>query len=156
MLMRMNTIRFWIDNARPMAIPQSLMPTVLDVCMASQRDGFSLLLSHSAVLGVVVGGVCAPESPNARILLPAKRRCYNCWLSEADSIWVSLDGLGQYHDDIRGKGVFERLVKHIADCPCPAKCVASSPSNPTPPSPARIVFVNNPRLRFVGGCGQLW
>ncbi|HCC51083.1 MAG TPA: radical SAM protein [Porphyromonadaceae bacterium] len=35
--------------------------------------------------------------------------------SEADSIWVSLDGLGQYHDDIRGKGVFERLVKNIAE-----------------------------------------
>lgn len=35
--------------------------------------------------------------------------------SEADSIWVSLDGLGQYHDDIRGKGVFERLVKNIEE-----------------------------------------
>ncbi|MDR0575881.1 MAG: radical SAM protein [Tannerella sp.] len=35
--------------------------------------------------------------------------------SEADSIWVSLDGLGQYHDDIRGKGVFDRLVKHIEE-----------------------------------------
>jgi len=33
--------------------------------------------------------------------------------SDADSIWVSLDGLGKYHDDIRGNGVFERLVKHI-------------------------------------------
>lgn len=35
--------------------------------------------------------------------------------SEADSIWVSLDGLGEYHNDIRGKGVFERLVKHIEE-----------------------------------------
>jgi len=35
--------------------------------------------------------------------------------SEADSIWVSLDGLGSFHDDIRGKGVFERLVKHIEE-----------------------------------------
>ena len=33
--------------------------------------------------------------------------------SEADSIWVSLDGLGDYHDQIRGKGAFERLEKHI-------------------------------------------
>lgn len=33
--------------------------------------------------------------------------------SEADSIWVSLDGLGEYHDDIRGKGAFDRLVKNI-------------------------------------------
>jgi MoaA/NifB/PqqE/SkfB family radical SAM enzyme len=34
---------------------------------------------------------------------------------EADSIWVSLDGLGSCHDDIRGKGVFKRLVKHIEE-----------------------------------------
>ncbi|MDR2841188.1 MAG: radical SAM protein [Paludibacter sp.] len=33
--------------------------------------------------------------------------------SKADSIWVSLDGLGKYHDDIRGEGAFERLVKNI-------------------------------------------
>lgn len=33
--------------------------------------------------------------------------------SEADSIWVSLDGLGEYHNKIRGEGVFERLVKNI-------------------------------------------
>ena len=35
---------------------------------------------------------------------------------EADSIWVSLDGLGSYHDEIRGKGVFERLIKNIETC----------------------------------------
>lgn len=34
--------------------------------------------------------------------------------SEADSIWVSLDGLGAYHDEIRGRGAFDRLVTHIA------------------------------------------
>lgn len=32
---------------------------------------------------------------------------------EADSIWVSLDGLGKYHDEIRGQGAFDRLVKNI-------------------------------------------
>ena len=35
--------------------------------------------------------------------------------SEADSIWVSLDGLGAYHDDIRGNGVFDKVVKHIEE-----------------------------------------
>jgi MoaA/NifB/PqqE/SkfB family radical SAM enzyme len=34
--------------------------------------------------------------------------------SEADSIWVSLDGLGDFHDQIRGRGAFDRLVKNIA------------------------------------------
>ncbi|KAA6339335.1 hypothetical protein EZS27_012721 [termite gut metagenome] len=32
---------------------------------------------------------------------------------EADSIWVSLDGLGAYHEDVRGKGTYERLLKNI-------------------------------------------
>jgi MoaA/NifB/PqqE/SkfB family radical SAM enzyme len=34
--------------------------------------------------------------------------------SEADSIWVSLDGLGDYHDAIRGKGAFARLERNVA------------------------------------------
>jgi len=37
----------------------------------------------------------------------------NC---EADSIWVSLDGLNEYHDTIRGNGAFERLIKNIESC----------------------------------------
>ena len=32
---------------------------------------------------------------------------------EADSIWVSMDGVGASHDAIRGAGAFERLVRHI-------------------------------------------
>ncbi|MDE6623362.1 MAG: radical SAM protein [Alistipes sp.] len=36
--------------------------------------------------------------------------------SHADSIWVSLDGAGAYHEEIRGKGTFARLEKHIAEC----------------------------------------
>ncbi|MBQ2887356.1 MAG: radical SAM protein [Firmicutes bacterium] len=33
---------------------------------------------------------------------------------QADSIWVSLDGVGKYHDMIRGEGAFARLEKNIA------------------------------------------
>lgn len=36
--------------------------------------------------------------------------------SHADSIWVSLDGIGNYHEEIRGKGSFARLEKNIAEC----------------------------------------
>ncbi|MDR1351182.1 MAG: radical SAM protein [Zoogloeaceae bacterium] len=32
---------------------------------------------------------------------------------EADSIWVSMDGVGASHDAIRGAGTFERLVQHV-------------------------------------------
>ena len=51
----MNTIRFWLRNARTTALPQSVMPAILSVCMASQHEGFSLLLGILAVLGVVAG-----------------------------------------------------------------------------------------------------
>ena len=33
--------------------------------------------------------------------------------SKADSIWVSLDGYGKFHDEIRGEGAFEKLVANI-------------------------------------------
>lgn len=36
--------------------------------------------------------------------------------SHADSIWVSLDGYGKYHEMIRGEGTFARLEKNIAEC----------------------------------------
>ncbi|MDR2924737.1 MAG: radical SAM protein [Azoarcus sp.] len=35
---------------------------------------------------------------------------------EADSIWVSMDGVGAAHDAVRGEGMFERLVQHIEGC----------------------------------------
>lgn len=33
---------------------------------------------------------------------------------KADSLWVSMDGVGAYHDQIRGEGTFDRLEKNIA------------------------------------------
>ncbi|MEG2666948.1 MAG: radical SAM protein, partial [Bacteroidales bacterium] len=34
--------------------------------------------------------------------------------SRADSIWVSMDGTGKFHDQIRGEGAFEKMQKNIA------------------------------------------
>ena len=36
--------------------------------------------------------------------------------SKADSIWVSLDGVNGYHEEVRGKGTFAKLEKNIAEC----------------------------------------
>ncbi|MCM1035656.1 MAG: radical SAM protein [Paludibacter sp.] len=36
------------------------------------------------------------------------------WI-KADSLWVSMDGVGNYHDRIRGEGSFARLEKNIAN-----------------------------------------
>ncbi|MBQ9498892.1 MAG: radical SAM protein [Bacteroidaceae bacterium] len=35
--------------------------------------------------------------------------------THADQVWVSMDGVGEWHDQIRGKGAFERLAKHIGE-----------------------------------------
>jgi len=39
---------------------------------------------------------------------------------KADSIWVSLDGIGAYHDQIRGAGAFEKLVQNVTQNDHPA------------------------------------
>lgn len=36
--------------------------------------------------------------------------------SRADSIWVSLDGVGEVHERVRGTGTFEKLERNIACC----------------------------------------
>ena len=51
----MNIARFWFKNARPTALPQSLLPAILAFCMASQSEGFSVYLGILAVFGVVMG-----------------------------------------------------------------------------------------------------
>ena len=34
----------------------------------------------------------------------------------ADSVWVSMDGVGPVHDDIRGEGAFARMEANVAAC----------------------------------------
>ena len=51
----LKTIRFWLKNARTIALPQSLLPAILAVCMASRKDGFSFLMGVLAVFGVMAG-----------------------------------------------------------------------------------------------------
>lgn len=70
---------------------------------------------------------------------------------EADSIWVSLDGIGEYHDAIRGKGTFERLVKNIEGSGHPALSVNMVVNRLNYPVVAETIeFVhNNPHIRSV-------
>jgi 1,4-dihydroxy-2-naphthoate octaprenyltransferase len=49
----MKTLYFWLKNARWVALPQSVLPAVLAVCMAYNQSGFSFFLSVLAVLGVI-------------------------------------------------------------------------------------------------------
>src|SRR5574344_183971 len=36
----------------------------------------------------------------------------------ASTSWVSMDGVGEYHDKVRGEGTFARLEQNIATCGC--------------------------------------
>ena len=69
--------------------------------------------------------------------------------SEADSIWVSMDGVGEVHDDIRGKGAFERLEKNIAQSGHPAVSVnmVVNKRNYTGVTRAIKYVKNNPYIR---------
>ncbi|MDL2322425.1 prenyltransferase [Bacteroidales bacterium OttesenSCG-928-A17] len=51
----MNIIRTWINNARPIALPQSLLPAILAVCLAVKMPGFNIWLGILAVFGVMAG-----------------------------------------------------------------------------------------------------
>ena len=48
-----NSIRFWFINARPTALPQSLLPSLTAVTLAASSGSFSWCLSVLAVLGVI-------------------------------------------------------------------------------------------------------
>ena len=64
------------------------------------------------------------KNVNDLIALAKKIGFYSCTITtnalnsfygiQADSIWVSMDGVGAVHDNIRGKGSFERLERNIA------------------------------------------
>lgn len=71
--------------------------------------------------------------------------------SEADSIWVSLDGLGKYHDEIRGNGVFDLLVKHIDEAkhPCLSVNMVINSRNYTSVEETIEFAKNNPNIQSI-------
>ncbi len=70
---------------------------------------------------------------------------------KADSIWVSIDGLGAVHDDIRGDGAFARLERNIADCGLESVSVNMTINNRNYKHVEEVVdYVgNNPHLQQV-------
>lgn len=47
----MNKIRFWLKNARPVALPQSVMPALTAFCLAMSMEGFSWWIGVLAIVG---------------------------------------------------------------------------------------------------------
>ena len=56
----------------------------------------------------------------------------------ADSVWVSVDGYGKYHDRVRGKGTFQRLDENIRRAHHPHLSIAMAVN--------RLNMVSVPRL----------
>jgi 1,4-dihydroxy-2-naphthoate octaprenyltransferase len=52
---KIKNILFWFHNARPTALPQSIMPAVLSLCIASKHANFSLYIGLLSIIGVIVG-----------------------------------------------------------------------------------------------------
>lgn len=72
------------------------------------------------------------------------------WL-KADSIWVSLDGVGKYHDMIRGEGAFARLEQNVADAHQPHLSVNMAINRLNAPSVAETIEYakNNPAIEQI-------
>jgi MoaA/NifB/PqqE/SkfB family radical SAM enzyme len=70
---------------------------------------------------------------------------------EADSIWVSLDGTGEFHDAIRGRGAFDRLVKNIETSRHPHLSVnmVINSLNYTSVEETIEFATNNPHIRLI-------
>ena len=49
----MNKIKFWIDNARPIALPQSVLPSLLAISVSALHADFSWWMAIVAVFGVI-------------------------------------------------------------------------------------------------------
>lgn len=47
----MRRFLFWLKNARPVSLPQSLMPALLAVCLAAGKEHFSVILALLCVAG---------------------------------------------------------------------------------------------------------
>lgn len=54
----MKKILYWIQNARAYALPQSVLPALVAVFMASGHEDFSIGLSIVAVFGVMLAHLC--------------------------------------------------------------------------------------------------
>lgn len=49
----MNTIRFWISNARSIALPQSILPSLLTIAMVAHLPSFTWWMALIALIGVM-------------------------------------------------------------------------------------------------------
>ena len=49
----MNKFRFWFNNARPISLPQSLLPALTAVALTVGQGTFSVAAALASIIGVV-------------------------------------------------------------------------------------------------------
>ena len=69
----------------------------------------------------------------------------------ADSVWVSVDGYGKYHDRIRGEGTCAKLDEHIRESNHPNLSIAMAVNRINRPSVSKIVKYakKNPAIQSI-------
>ena len=69
----------------------------------------------------------------------------------ADTVWVSVDGYGKYHDRVRGKGTFARLDRHIREAGHPEVSIAMAVNRINKDSVGRLIRYahENPAIRQI-------
>lgn len=87
----MNKIKFWIDNARPIALPQSILPSLLAISMAGLHENFSWWIALVALLGVI---------------------CAHLGMNLADDYFDYKVGSGEKRDQLAGEGFRARIAKY--------------------------------------------
>lgn len=76
------------------------------------RDDLNEIISHAKSLGMLVMVITNGTNDLSRF--------------DPDNYWISIDGVGDTHDRIRGKGVFDRVVSNIKNNPHAPKIVLST------------------------------
>lgn len=54
----MEKLKFWYKNARPVSLPQSMMPALVAVFMAAQYEDFRWYLALLSVIGIALAHLC--------------------------------------------------------------------------------------------------
>lgn len=107
-----------------------------------QKDGHTLTVNDLMLLAKEIGFYSCTITTNAQQPFSD---------SLADSIWVSLDGVGTVHDDIRGEGAFARMEDNVARCGHPAVSVNMTINNRNYTDVEQVVryVAQNPHLQQV-------
>ena len=49
----MNKFKFWLNNARPISLPQSLLPALTAVALTYGQGHFSIIAAIASIIGVI-------------------------------------------------------------------------------------------------------